>query len=246
MPLSTIRRLFVEATGRSDLVVDTTSYADNGANHFIQAGNRLLDDMQLLLIPQNGTYRIDVEAGDWHVSVANLRYADTVWATKVSTGERVKLTKKSNDWIRENYNADPSKVANGCPTYWTQAHAHIPLQQDLTLAPPPSADFSADYADVEFGQVAQRRIIIMPPADGDYTITIQGGFYGLLVDDTDKTYWSEARPELLVLAAQCSLEMFYRNTQGVNDMLNSIRVLTRGIYHNSVQELSHNVTQIRG
>lgn len=245
MPLSTIRRLFVEATGRDDLVVDTNSYVDNGANHFIQAGNRLLDDMQLLLVPQD-TYRIDIQLGDWYISVANLRYADIVWATKVSTGVRTKLTKKSSDWLRENYNADPANVTNGCPVYWAQACAHIPLQQDLTLIPPPSADFSADYADVEFQQVSQRRIIIMPPADDDYTITIQGGFYGLLIDDTDKTYWSETRPELLVLAAQCSLEMFYRNTQGVNDMLNSIRILTRGIYHNSVRDVSQHITQIRG
>lgn len=246
MPLSTIRRLFVEATGRDDLVVDTTNYVDSGANHFIQAGNRLLDDMQLLLVPQDGTYRTDVEIGDWYVSVPDLRYANTVWATKVSNGTRTKLTRKSNDWIRENYNADPANVTNGCPTYWTQANAHIPLQQDLTLVPPPSGDFSADYADVEFQQVSQRRIIIMPPADADYTITIQGGYYGRLIDDTDKTYWSEARPELLVLAAQCSLEMFYRNTQGVNDMMNNIRLLTRGIYHNSVQEMSHNINQIKG
>lgn len=245
MPLSTVRRLFIEATGRDDLVVDTSSYADNGANHFIQAGNRLLDDMQLLLVPQDGSYRIDVAAGDWFVPIANLRYATEVWATKVSDGSRTKLTKKSHSWIRENYNADPTQEDNGTPTYWADANGQIPLQIDLT-GPPPSAGFTADYADVTFGDAVQRMIFFMPPADDDYTIAVFGGFYGVLSDDLDTTYWSEARPELLVMAAQCSLEMFYRNTQGVNDMLNNIRLLTRGIYHNSVQELSHNITQIKG
>ena len=82
---------------------------------------------------------------------------------------------------------------------------------------------------------AKDGILFMPPADGVYAMTIYGGFFSDLSDDLDTTYHSEMYPELLLMASNLALEVFFRNTQGFNDWLNSMQVWLRTIDHDLVR-----------
>ncbi len=62
-------------------------------------------------------------------------------------------------------------------------------------------------------------LLLMPPADQDYTANIYGGFWAdQMVDDTDVTWWSDKHPELLILAVKREIAMqLNRNSTEVKD-----------------------------
>ena len=66
-----------------------------------------------------------------------------------------------------------------------------------------------------------------------------------LSNDTDKSYWSEVHPEVLIMATMRQIEVFNRNTQGVKDWDNAIEVATFGIGKDLVEEEIAEVTQIQ-
>ncbi|HUV85194.1 MAG TPA: hypothetical protein VMV86_05745 [Methanosarcinales archaeon] len=115
MNLLQIRTLWIERSGRTDLVVDTTDYVDNGANFFIQAGQRLLDSIQ----PHRksyGKYIKDINIGQSSLFINNVRAIEAVELIK--TGEsRTRLERKSYSWIRDEYGEDFGETAKGTLTF---------------------------------------------------------------------------------------------------------------------------------
>lgn len=92
-----------------------------------------------------------------------------------------------------------------------------------------------------------RGVLLGPPADTYYTITVVGIFrFDKLEDDTDTNYWTDEWSILLLYAAFFTLESFYRNTAGMRDWMNAITTIIFGIDSDKVEEESHNVNQMRG
>jgi hypothetical protein len=77
-------------------------------------------------------------------------------------------------------------------------------------------------------------------------VDIRGLFYtDQLTDDTDKSYWSEVHPDVLIMAAMRMVEVVNRNSQGVNDWDMAIANAVSGIGKDLVEEEIAEVTQIQ-
>jgi len=353
MNLLEIRSDFVNKTGRHDLVVDLTDYTDNGANFFIQAGQRLLDS----LLPYRkdiGRYVTTLSAGQSSVILKYIRAFDSLYVTASGIG-REPLDRKSYSWLIEQYGEDYGEKATnyvnfsenptaddtliiGSETWtfksaspttyqvligstlsdtldnlvakinlvsslvkaekystsrvlvWAQSVGTTPNDYTMDTGAPDVITFGADTLggyvagranqitvgqplywaplistphpemllsnlptldthDLFFGLERFKKdgVLIMPPADQSYVLTIYGYFFSKIEDDADVSYHSEMYPELLVMSSALVLEAFYRNTQGVQDWLSSINLFLKGIDHDLVREemvLSGN--QLRG
>jgi hypothetical protein len=90
-------------------------------------------------------------------------------------------------------------------------------------------------------------ILLNVPTDEKIVLDIKGLFYtAQLVNDTDENHWSVAHPALLIMAAQRMMEVFHRNTQGVNDWDNAISQYNTQLGMDLVEELIAEVNHMEG
>lgn len=224
MDLLQVRKQFITTSGRHDLVVDTTDYADDGANFFIQAGNDFLDDRQVHP-DRTASVKFTLSAGQYSVEVLpRARAVYDVWVDDGGENEDEGLSKlTSMTWgdFHEEYPLVGSDDGQDRPEKYT---LDLQRQADTDIA----------------GNKAIRRILFVPRADYAYTLVVQGSFYTELADDEDVSYWSLNHPDMLVMAALYKLEVFYRNTQGAQDWLRQIQLqlsdIDRGV---AAEEVSH-------
>lgn len=235
MNLGEIREELVEKTGRYDLVTDTTSYDDNGADFFIKAGQRYLDQ-QIDTAKSEARYQEDLSEGEFRVTLESMRSLSEVWITD---GEgRSEVEKKQLSWLRRNYAKEFDEVTNGVPQYYAPAILRLgPSQSDLTDSSY-TDEFTYDEQSIMFSDhYSYNGIILMPPVDNTYTVTLIGDFFSeTLENDSDRSYWSAQYPDLLIYAAMYSIEKFYRNSQGVKDMKAIIDDELRGISHDYIAQ----------
>lgn len=236
MNLLQVRTKFIDLTGRFDLVVDTTSYVDNGADFFIQAGQRYLDISQ----PIDKTMmrlQKDIAIGTHILNIQNLRFVKEVWLVN-SDGEKSKLEKKDHAWIRNQYPDAIANITQDTPLYWCPIIIALAPEQKALKATDYTGEFTYDYEDIMFADEGSHwsydGILVMPPTDEAIQVEVWGAFWSSLSSDTDKSVWSVRYPELSVLAAIYSLEKFYRNTAGVRDAMVSMQDILRGIDYDMV------------
>lgn len=215
MSLLEIRRRFVkEFTGRYDLIIEGSDFEDNGANFFIQQGQRWLE-RQVTHKKAPASVYAEITLGDFSVIFQEARSVLSVWESTVTYG-RHELTKLTPREARELYPAEYSHIANAGPRYY------VPL--NFRTSPADSDSFTIDqigdilYTSDLGGDYSYNGIIILPPTDIVRTIEVVGLFFlPTLVNDTDRNYWTENEPMLLLQAAARAHEIALRNTQGVLD-----------------------------
>jgi hypothetical protein len=243
MNLLQIRTAFVQRSGRYDLVVDTTDWADNGANFYINSGQRFLD--RLDTVPKSwGRYFRECPVGRNYVIFPYCRAIKEVWAMTAS--ERLRLKKIDMRDLREYYNEPISTVSNGEPAYYAPAVLRmIPESDRLAID---DCDAMIDYADVMFDRHYEYNgVIFYPPPDEVYILEVWGLFYSPeLSADTDESYWSVVHPEVLLMAAMHQVEIMYRNTEGANDWLAAIQLEVGGLGKDFVEEHIADVDQMEG
>lgn len=178
--LEDIRTKFVDLSGRTDLVktVNGVTYVDNGADFFINAGQRVLDT--LIKNPETiARYISKVDSGGYNIVFQDCRSVKEVWMANVDG--RFPLEKKALGWIRENYKEDYSALDTGQPLYWAPGVHKLPPSQALSTG----SSFTGyyDYETIQFGLIGYNSVIFVPPADGTYTVNVFGDFFsGTLVD----------------------------------------------------------------
>jgi hypothetical protein len=242
MNLKEIRQWFVQESGRYELVVDATNWADNGANRYINAAQNFLDRLQTTPKTLGRNFQV-VAAGTYFVNFPRCRAIKEVWVvpTTDTTASRTRLEKKSSQWIREEY-PNMNDLTNGTPLYYTPSVDRIALEP-VSL---PIQDAPTVYLDIQT-DLSYYGVFFYPPVDEQYMIETWGYFYAQeLSADTDTSFWSITYPELLVMAAQYMLELFNRNTEGAKDWLNSITSICRGVDLDLVEEEVVDVNQMEG
>jgi hypothetical protein len=242
-----IRTAFVNKSGRTDLVIDTTNYQDNGANFYIQAGQRLLDTM--IPSPKSvGRYIKDINAGDYKLMMSYVRSVESVWI-KSSSSLREELEMKPLSWLMEEYGDSITDNSQGTPKYWSPLISVLsPEQKDLTEVTY-TTQFTRDYEEIVFGSTRYQKegITFRPVSNEAYTLTVFAHFFSLLSVDADVSWHSENYPELLIMAANLCLETFYRNSAGVQDWLQAMQLFLKGIDHDIVRtEMVAAGNQLRG
>jgi len=244
MNLLQLRTKFRSLSGRHDLV--NADYSDNGADFFINEGRKFLDRLDETQKSWASVFRF-LESGKWTVTFPYCRAIKEVWAATLTA--KWQLTKMDLHDLTETFLTDfPSDLTQGDTDYNNFYYSPI-----ITRYIP--EDATADTFEAWIGHVMipagdaheYNGIVVMPPPDQKMMLEIQGLFYSMeLVSDTDKNYWSEVHPSLLIQAAMREIEIINRNTQGVNDWTNSIAVQMQQLGFDLVEELIAEVEEMEG
>ncbi len=153
----------------------------------------------------------DLVAGDALVKVVGCRAVTRVWInTDVSAvSELVKLTW---DEYRGLYPDKVSNTTQGIPVNYALPVAHFAADQQATIEGDISGDLYLEQS-VFVGNFANKIIILGPPADDAYRLSVEGLFYSKTLSAvSDTTYWTEVEPEVLAFAT------IYHFRIGLNDL----------------------------
>lgn len=244
MNLLQIREWLVKESGRYELVVDSLSWQDNGADNYIYAGQTFLDDMQSTthgpgINPQR------LSSGSQQVLFGMCRSVKKVFCIDLTTDEKWELRKEQRTF--------PSQYSDSDALYPEQDSGLPSTYEPVNMRMAPEAEMLGDinvpanYMQFVSSPHLYNGLLIHPLADQDYIIETHGEFYTpRLIADADENYWSFRYPHVLVMAAQCIMEMFSRNTEGVNDWMNSIRMILDGIDRNLVEEEIATIYKMEG
>lgn len=245
MNLLEIRQWFVRESGLWDLCVnpDGGDWTDNGANKYIEAGQKMLDRM---LEHNKGTGRFFklVSADEFTVNFQDCRAIKEAWVV-VSGEGRTKLIRKSMEDMRESY-PDMDTIESGTPLYYTPAYFRA--APELHLTPIGSVSGYLSYMDVMYtNHYAYNGILFLPPADQEMMIEVWGLFYStVMTSDSHESWWSVNHPHLLVMAAQCIVEKFNRNSQGVADWTAAIQAEIQTLDFDTAEEDYTDVVRMEG
>ena len=215
MNLGEIRDWFFELSGRGDLV--TAAGANAGADKYIQAGTRYLDQMTEHHREIGRVFRL-ISAGDYFVRFQNCRVIQRVG---IATSSEFKgwATKYTLDEIYEDdsYNEPFAEVTRGTPSIYAPAFLRMVGPDDS------ETEGYIGYMDVMTAWKEYNGVILLPPADQSYHVEVWGKFFSEeLSSDSDENLWSINHPEVLVWAAMRELEVSYRNNQGRQDWESAI------------------------
>jgi len=248
MSLLEIRQKFLEASGRADLV-NASTYANLGADWFIQAGQRFLD-RRLSEEPRlYARHSVSLPSGSYFTYFRHCRVIHEVWIANAEG--RTKLRKMTQTELRELYPdiydgsldttltppIQNTAMAAGKPLYWApliiQAAPDLNAPLDNGVL---SFRFDFDGIVLGEGQVSYRGIYLLPVMDEEYTVTVIGKFQQpRLSSDDDTNFWTEEEPDLLIFAAMYKLEGFYRNREGSRDWLEQIDEGLRGLEYDDAE-----------
>ena len=218
MTLAEVRKLFVDTTGRFDLVVDTVNYVDNGADHFIQRGQDFLDRLPFAGKHGEATLETTLSAGGYLIESPAIRAVKQIYV-EGSEGIRY-LTKMLIGPLREYYGD-----IDGFPNLDTGTPVHFATTSVRKVGA------------VTANNEINRGVFILPPVAVDTKVVIQGLFDSApLVDDNDVSYWSIEHPNILMLAAWYELELYYRNRTGAQEHLEAIQQHLQGLDFDEVEE----------
>jgi hypothetical protein len=242
MDYKDLRKKFVEMSGRYDLI--NANYTDNGADFFINAGQKHLDRM-LDLGKAKARLTKELTAGTILVTTVGLRAIKEVWVSN-SAGMYELAPNKIAD-LRYSYGKKLSEVTQGAPAIY--APAVLRPYPDTTVAATVAGFYDIEdlilyTAGTGAGHWTYNGIVVMPPPDSTYTISVWGLFYSPTLLATlagatwtqTKSFWTEEHPETLLLAALYKLEVFYRNTEGAKDWKAAMTDDLMGMDHDFVEE----------
>jgi hypothetical protein len=242
MSLVAVREQLVKITGRYDLVVDSTDWADNGADFYINAGQKWLDRLETFKKSYSRVFE-QVTASDWYVIFQSCRAIKEVWISDAE-GNKWKLEKVDFDILRAAYSEDPANLDVGDPVYYAPIF--------LRRSPETGGTVTIDYfGATEYTEAVDHfeynGLVFLPPAEGTYTVEIHGLFYQpTLSDDDDENYWTEVNPLVLVMAAARAIEVAYRNTEGTKDWEAAIKSELFGLGVDLVEEEVGEVSEMEG
>jgi hypothetical protein len=239
MTLLSARKEFVKKSGRYDLVADWAGadYTDNGANYFIQQGQRWLDRKYRGRKSYSRVFE-ELAIGSWYCKFQYARAIQEVWAN--DSDSRVLLERKSLSWLKENYASLISDTDSGNTAYWCPARLR---GTDITDMDAQGAFFNYVVADTDDYQ----GIIVLPPPDEAIVVEAYGLFHlDTLSADDDENYWTQEEPWILVMSALRMLEVSYRNSSGVRDWEQAIASDLAELDKDSVEEDIYGVDQMEG
>jgi hypothetical protein len=243
MNLKELRTQFVKRNGRYDLVVDNVAWVDNGADFYINAGQRYIDRLDTTHKSEGKNFQY-VTSGDYYVTFPFCRAVKEVFALDADGQKR--LEKVDYDKLRAYYADRQSQLTTGEPSYYFPAGIRLVPESDrLTID---ELDAMIDWTHIIIDpSYNYNGVLFWPPADGNYTVEINGLFYSPdLASDDDHSFWSTVHPEILLMAANRQMEIDYRNTQGVKDWEAAIQTEILGLGKDLVEEHIADVDQMVG
>lgn len=246
MPLLDVRKLFIEFSGRYDLIVDDVDFLDKGADKYIRAGQKWLDRTFTIGAAKARNFQ-DVAIGTSAILVPQARVLRDVWMSG-SARNKYQLEKVNFDVFRERQPSDPALVTNGTSQFWTPYLTNTEPYAQVGGSWVIGIDkFNGTVYNVPGEQWNYNAVLFSPPTSEAVTVEVRGLFYPTtLIADTDANFWTEREPNTLAMAACRALEQSYRNMQGVNDWEGSVRSELLGLEFDLADEESDGITAIEG
>lgn len=234
-----MRRRFVELSGHYELVLDAeqNDWGDNGADDYIRAAQRRLDD-EFTYHKSDAFLYHKLTAGQSVVTFNWARLIKQVWIAD-GTGKRTELFRLTARQMREEFNDTTlAAISQDTPRYWAPIVSMLaPSQIGETSGTFASAGF-VDYDQVVFTEAYfSKSIAVMPPPTGATTVQVLASWYSpTLSDDSDVCFWSQF-PELLIRGARAELEMdLHRNTTGYRGFLEGLMPRLSRLEDNLLEE----------
>lgn len=249
MNLLQIRTQFVKISGRYDLVNPST-FADAGADFYIQQGQRSLE-RRLNIAPSIAKFYDDLTIGTYKVSVANCRAIQEVWImNSESRTEVVKLGDYDlraihQKYITNMYTTPLSTMESGRPNYYYPTNLRRSPETEAGAGD--SATLSS-YIDTTYPyDSANTGIILFPRCDEAYGIEIKGLFYSpTLTTDVGTNLWSVSYPTLLIWAALRELEIMFRGSKTVSSWEGLIEGELIGIEKDAIEQEINSINVLEG
>lgn len=200
MTLRDIRERLIKATGRTDLIEDQKTYPDDGADWYINAGIRFLDQQLPGELSRTKVIKATTE-GSPSISIPDVRAIKDVRIQE--SGERNRDLERYGLFdFYEHFGDEEYLSAEG--NQGKPMHYAYGIQRGLNKS-------SLNQAPRE-----ARVLLLHPVPDKVYDIAITSeNFSQKLEDDSDINWWTLNFPELLVLAARREIEVDHRNQTGV-------------------------------
>ena len=234
-----IRKKFVEISGRYDLVtpVDPVTWEDNGADFYLNMGQKVLDrklDSKKMI----ARYPFELTIGNIIVKTPGLRAVKEVWIANIDG--KAQLSPIPLNQFRGGFAEESNLLDTGVPLYYTPA-VFRPFPDELI-----SVIGLYDVEDLLLSgtHYTYNGVIIMPPPDGTYTLTIWGLFYSPTLSATligttwtqTKSYWTENEPETLLEAALSRLATFAGNITSAKEHKEAMLEDLRDLDFDAVEE----------
>lgn len=237
MNLLELREQFVKISGRYDLVVDQTDWADNGADFYIQAGQNFLDRLRDTPKSYNSIFT-KLKSGEWYVTFSKCRSIREIWIN--NTEGRSELEKKPMNWLYGEYSSVINNTDRGTPLYYCPAKLRSTDEIDRD-------ELGVFFNYAEDGSSELRGILIFGHPDENIVVEIQGLFYSDELDrDSSTSYWTDNWPETLVKAAMHQIATFQRDHNDAKDWLIAIYADLEGLDKDNVDEMVSDIDQIKG
>lgn len=234
MNLKEVRALFLEASGRLDLVNPDGGNA--GADRFINAGQRFLDSRQDT--PKSVARVIrPMPPGSARIVFRDCRAIKEVWVANAEGRRELEMLpinsfRKLYPSLLVSSEAVPPVLTvtapRGAPLHYAKAIVGLASEQEfLSQAAFEAAAGSSlkyGYGDVVPGDhYAYRSVLVAPVPETEMTIEVWGHFWSRWLErDTDQSYWTTMMPDTLLAAAMWKVECFYRNEAGARSWLEMI------------------------
>jgi hypothetical protein len=250
MTLAEVRARVVELNGRRDM---ESGAAQTTLTFFVNQAIKKLDRM--VKTPRElarQQYDISTSILTYRMYMTKCRSVQEVWITDAVDGTKTQLERKTLTWLRNNYPKPVSSLNAGRPKYYApMILALAPDQSDLDdtsylnefsrdadgLLLQPSGVTAFEYTGITW----------RPPADAEYTVTVIGQFYSPeLSSDSDKNFWTEVHPDLVILATLYVIEVAYRNSEGANDWYNALKPEIKGLEDDAVEGEVVDINQMGG
>lgn len=239
MPLVDVRRNFITYSGRYDLIVNRTTYADNGADFYIHAGQQYLDTLATMFKSES-KYYYPLVPSSWYILVPDARVVEEVYVS-TSTGAKHELRKLSLEEFRSKHTAPITNSNSQCSEYFAVANLRTTPQVpgQITIG-----DFTPAVLGNEHTNLG---VLLSPPVGAETSAEVVGKFYQpKLAVDSDVNFWSEMYPQILVMSACRQLEISYRNTVGVKDWETSIKSELLGLELDYADQESTGIRKFAG
>jgi len=238
--LSGIRDLFIEVSGREDLLQAGTAV---GADFFINEGVKELD-RRLFGGKSEGRYSVDLDAAQILVPIPDCRVIKKVWI--YGADEKIELAKAdSASEMKEYYDEAKANKTTETP------YVYFPVNARPSPGTVDISSYNQQWAFediIEDGHENFNSILISPPPDlATYTLQVEGLFHSdELVNDGDYNYWTINHALTLVHAALYKLEQTYRNTEGAKDWDDAIASVLTPLNMDLVEQEIEGINQMEG
>lgn len=254
MTLQGIREQLIKQTGRYDLVNDreSGSFVDNGANYYITEGQQLLDN-STLIDKMYMRYQVDQSSGGYIIELKHCISVQEVWVNNAD-GDASRLTKKHLSWIKANYTDPIAEITQDAPLYYCIVPIALAPSQKTITSSNYSSTFTWNYEDIMFADEDDastdhweyKGLLIMPPVDETYTITVYGRFKSVLEADTDMSFWTVEAKQASIEAAKVFMEMANSNESGSLAAERNVERLLTKLDNSMIEEEIVDIDQMEG